>query len=48
MYAVIYLGFAFVAAGWQAWALMTVYGVYYVLTDGVAKAFVADLVPAAR
>ena len=48
VYAVIYLGFAFVAAGWQAWVLMTIYGVYYALTDGVAKAFVANLVPAAR
>ena len=27
---------------------MAVYGVYYGLTEGVARAFVADLVPAAR
>lgn len=46
LYALVYLGFAGVSAGWQAWALMAVYGVYYALTDGVAKAFVADLVPA--
>jgi MFS family permease len=48
IYAAIYLGFARVSAGWQAWGLMTVYGVYYALTDGVARAFVADLVPADR
>ena len=45
LYALIYLGFARITAGWQAWALMTVYGVYAALFDGVAKAFVADLVP---
>jgi MFS family permease len=46
IYAIIYLGFARAAAGWQAWILMTLYGVYFALTEGVAKAFVADLVPA--
>jgi MFS family permease len=48
VYAAIYLGFARVSAGWQAWALMTAYGAYYAMTEGVAKAFVADLVPAER
>lgn len=47
LYGLTYLGFAGVRAGWQAWVLMLVYGVYYGLTEGVAKAFVADLVPAA-
>jgi MFS family permease len=45
VYAMIYLGFARAETGLQAWALMTVYGVYYATTDGVAKAYVADLVP---
>jgi MFS family permease len=45
-YALVYLGFGFVQAGWQAWVLMGVYGGYYALTEGVARAFVADLVPA--
>ena len=45
VYALIYLGFARITAGWQAWALMSVYGVYAALFEGVAKAFVADLVP---
>ncbi len=48
VYGLIYLGFARVTQGWQAWALMAVYGIYYGLTEGVAKAFVADLVPAAQ
>jgi MFS family permease len=45
VYALIYLGFARISAGWQAWTLMTLYGLYAALTEGVAKAFVADLVP---
>ncbi len=48
VYALIYLGFARVETGPQAWALMTVYGAYYATTDGVAKAYVADLVPPER
>jgi MFS family permease len=48
LYAVVYLGFARATAGWHTWALMAVYGVYYGMTHGVAKAFVADLVPPAR
>jgi MFS family permease len=47
VYALVYLGFARAAEGWQAWALMAVYGVYYAFTEGVVKAYVADLVPAA-
>ena len=45
VYGLVYLGFALVTQGWQAWALMAVYGLYYGMTEGVAKAFVADLVP---
>ncbi|MFH1866111.1 MAG: MFS transporter [Candidatus Eisenbacteria bacterium] len=48
LYAVVYLGFARASAGWHTWALMAVYGVYYGMTHGVAKAYVADLVPAER
>jgi MFS family permease len=46
IYALTYLGFSLAKAGWQAWLLMLVYGVYYGLTEGAAKALVADLVPA--
>ncbi|MFH1501815.1 MAG: MFS transporter [Candidatus Eisenbacteria bacterium] len=48
LYAAVYVGFARASAGWQTWALMGVYGVYYAMTHGVAKAYVADLVPAER
>jgi MFS family permease len=45
IYALVYAGFAFVTAAWQAWILFIVYGVYFGLTEGVEKAFVADMVP---
>jgi MFS family permease len=45
IYAVVYLGFAAAAHPFQIWALFLVYGVYFGLTEGVEKAFVADLVP---
>jgi len=45
-YAVIYAGFALARNGWQTWVLYSLYGVYYGLAYGVAKAMVADLVPA--
>ncbi|MCD4690587.1 MFS transporter [bacterium] len=48
LYAVVYAGFAAASRGWHTWMLMSVYGVYYGLTYGVAKAYVADLVPAER
>jgi MFS family permease len=48
LYTLVYLGFARAGAGWQVWLLMSVYGIYYGLTEGVAKAFVADLVPVDR
>jgi len=46
IYALTYLGFSLATAGWQAWLLMLAYGAYYGLTEGAAKALVADLVPA--
>lgn len=48
VYAAVYIGFAFVEQAWQCWALFVIYGVYFGLTEGVEKAFVADLVPAHR
>jgi MFS family permease len=44
IYGLIYLGFALSSSGAQIWALFSVYGVYYALTEGVGKAFVADIV----
>ncbi len=45
IYAVVYLGFALSGEAWQVFGLYAVYGLYYALTEGVARAFVADLVP---
>ena len=45
VYALIYLGFALAGAGWHVWVLYALYGVYYGLAYGTAKAMVADLVP---
>ena len=46
VYAAIYIGFALAGAGWQVWLLYALYGVYYGLAEGTAKAMVADIVPA--
>ncbi len=46
LYGLVYLGFALVQATWQLWVLYALYGVYYGMTEGVGKAFVADLVSA--
>ena len=43
-YALVYLGFALVSETWQIWLLYIVYGLYYGMAYGTAKAMVADLV----
>ena len=48
IYALTYLGFAMASASWHIWLLFAFYGVYYGLAEGVARAFVADLVPEER
>ena len=45
IYGLVYLGFAVSHTGAQIWALFGLYGIYYALTEGVAKALVADIVP---
>jgi len=47
-YGLIYIGFAFSQTGAHVWILFGLYGIYYALTEGAAKAFVADLVPDER
>ncbi len=45
VYAGVYFGFARATSGLVVWALFAVYGLYYALTEGVLKAWIADLVP---
>jgi MFS family permease len=45
VYACVYTGFGVASQQWHAWALFAVYGVYFGLTEGVEKAFVADFAP---
>jgi len=49
LYALIYMAFGFISAQTQVllWLFWPLYGVYYALTEGVEKAFVAGLAPAA-
>jgi MFS family permease len=48
VYAITCFGFASALASWQIWFLFALYGVYQGFTEGVARAFVADLVPEDR
>ncbi|MFA6093747.1 MAG: MFS transporter [Elusimicrobiota bacterium] len=49
IFACVYLGFAFLHSRAALWALWMSYGLYGALTEGVAKAYVADLsTPASR
>ncbi|MCX8007067.1 MAG: MFS transporter [Coriobacteriia bacterium] len=44
-YALVYAGFAAARTAWAPWALFGAYGIPYALTEGMARAFVVDLVP---
>lgn len=44
-YAVLYALFAFATAQWMIWGLFGAYGIYYGLSKGIFKAYIADLVP---
>ncbi|MBI2906965.1 MAG: MFS transporter [Chloroflexi bacterium] len=48
IYALVYLGFAVAADAWQVWLLFIIYGTYYGMTEGVARALVADVVAPER
>ena len=48
VYVLVYLGFAAASTSLQVWLLFVLYGLYYGLAEGVARAFVADLVPEDR
>jgi len=46
VFAVTYLGFGLTTTASWVWLLLPLYGAYTALTDGVSRAWVADLVPA--
>jgi MFS family permease len=46
IYSAVYAGFALLRNPQLVWFLFAVYGTYYALTEGVMKAWVADLAPA--
>lgn len=48
VYSLSYLGFALASAIWQIWILVAIYGLYYGMAEGVARAFIADIVPVER
>ena len=48
IYAVVYLGFALATQMWQVWMLFIGYGLFSGVSEGVARAFIADLVPAEK
>ncbi|MBE0416035.1 MAG: MFS transporter [Dehalococcoidia bacterium] len=48
IYALTYLGFALASASWHVILLFALYGLYYGAAEGVARAFVADMVPVER
>jgi MFS family permease len=49
IYGLVYLGFALAGASWQIWILYALYGMYYAMVEGTARAYVADLsVPESR
>jgi len=46
LYALVYLGFAFVQAPWQVWGLFALYGLHLGMSKGLLLALVADSIPA--
>lgn len=48
IYGLVYIGFAIAHTGYQVWFIYALYGIYYAMTEGTARALVADLVPQER
>lgn len=46
LFAAVYAGFALADSAWQIWVLFAIYGIFFGLTEGVEKAYIADLAPA--
>lgn len=48
LFGLVYAGFALARASWAPWLLFGLYGVPYAMTEGMARAFVVDLVGTTR
>lgn len=48
LFAIIYFGFGITNSLKGIWILFVLYGLYYAFTEGIQKAFIADLVPAGQ
>ncbi|MEI8176898.1 MAG: MFS transporter [Candidatus Omnitrophota bacterium] len=48
VYGAVYCGFALAGSALQIWLLFAAYGLFYALTEGVERAFIADLVGSRR
>jgi MFS family permease len=48
VYGFIYAGFAFASSILHIWVLFALYGIYFGLTEGVEKAFIAQMLPSER
>jgi MFS family permease len=48
IFALIYLGFGMVHGSTGIWILFIFYGLYYAATEGIQKAYIADIVPSGK
>ncbi|NWF92495.1 MAG: MFS transporter [Syntrophaceae bacterium] len=48
IYGLVYLGFAFASRVYHIWFLFSIYGIFYGLSEGTERAWVADLVEESR
>ncbi|WP_379970471.1 MFS transporter [Ectobacillus sp. sgz5001026] len=48
LFAIIYFGFGIIKSITGIWILFLLYGLYYAFTEGIQKAYIADLVPAGQ
>jgi MFS family permease len=46
IYAAVYAGFGLADSAWHIWVLFAIYGLFFGLTEGIEKAYIADLAPA--
>ena len=46
LFALVYAGFGFAPEGWYLWIFFVLYGVYMAMSEGISKAYIANLVPA--